>query len=222
MSRSKAFPIILMSTGLLILSLVAVPVLISTFKFHLFSQPDLIDPTAVSGLPAPQIVNVLGVATSDLTQADNWFSTSSLPSAPVSSKVKYFTISIPRLGILDVPVEVNGTDLKNNAIHFTGSAMPGSFGNAVVFGHSALPQFYTKDNPLTVFNPLVKAKIGDEITVKYDGISYLYVVKETREVTPDQISVLSQRFDRSELTVITCTPLGTYWRRFVARAELVS
>lgn len=217
----KFVPLGMILIGLGLLSSVVFPMVFSTLKFSLFGQPELFDPTAVSGLPMPRIVNVLGVATSDYSQANTWFEAPHMP-APVVSKVKFFSISIPRVGILDVPVEVNGADLRKNAIHFPGSALPGTLGNAVIFGHSALPQFYTKDNPLTIFNPLLKAKIGDEILVKFDGITYRYTIKETKEVTPEQISVLAQRYDKNELTLITCVPLGTYWRRFVAHAELAS
>jgi len=31
-----------------------------------------------------------------------------------------------------------------------------------------------------------------------------------------------QDFSRKELTLVTCTPLGTYWKRFIVRAELVN
>jgi len=69
---------------------------------------------------------------------------------------------------------------------------------------------------------LPKAQVGDEVIVKYDGITYRYVIKKTQEVRPNQIEVLTQHYDRYQLTLITCVPLGTYWRRFVATAELVN
>ena len=65
-------------------------------------------------------------------------------------------------------------------------------------------------------------KKGDEITINYDGVVYRYVVRDTATVAPTKIEVLAQQFDKHELTLITCTPLGTYWKRFVVRAELVN
>ncbi|KKU74667.1 MAG: hypothetical protein UX99_C0008G0001, partial [Candidatus Amesbacteria bacterium GW2011_GWB1_47_26] len=54
------------------------------------------------------------------------------------------------------------------------------------------------------------------------GVTYKYIVRNITEVDPSQIEVLAQRYDKNELTLITCVPLGTYLRRFVARAELVN
>lgn len=207
--------------GLSLLSIVVLPLLISVVKYHLLRPPTLIDPTEVSGVPVPRILNSLGVVSSDFSQANTWFDAPPPLTKPVESKVKFYTISIPKVNMLDVPIEVNGSDLKKNAIHYPGSAMPGSYGNGVIFGHSALPQLYTKDNPLTIFNPLTKVKVGDNVIVKYDGVTYTYIIKETLEVTPDKVEVMAQRYDRMELTLITCVPLGTYWRRFVVHADLV-
>ena len=217
----RYLPIIMIIIGSSMLLSVVLPIVVSAARYQLFSPPELIDPTAVSGLPAPRILNSLGMPTTDFSNANAWFDAAPPLSKPIESAVKYYTISIPKVNMIDIPIEVNGADLKKNAIHYPGSALPGSYGNGVIFGHSALPQLYTKDNPLTIFNPLLKVKVGDSILVKFDGVNYVYVVKDTKEVTPDQVSVMSQRFDRMEITLITCVPLGTYWRRFVVHAELI-
>jgi sortase A len=207
----KVLPLICLSSGLLIIGSVIFPI----GKQVLFSPLKLLDPTAVSFYPAPIIVN-------DYTQAPSWFiSDVSLPPS-IPSSVTFFTLSLPRLNLINIPVHVNGSDLKKNAIHYPGTALPGDFGNTVIFGHSALPQFYRQDNPLIVFNPIIKAKIGDDITLKYDGVSYRYQVRQITEVKPSQIEVLAQNYSRRDLTLITCTPIGTYWNRFVVRAELVN
>jgi len=92
----------------------------------------------------------------------------------------------------------------------------------VILGHSALPGLYKKTSPLVVFNSLPQIKIGSEIIIRYDGVTYRYLVQATKEVHPDQVSVLAPTPDRRQLTLITCVPLGTYWRRFVAVAILVN
>ena len=183
-------------------------------------RPRLLDPTAVALVPVPFVASVLGITTPDYTQSTTWFPASS--STPTVSRVRYYTLSIPKLGLRDVPVEINGTDLKKNAIHFSGTALPGDYGNTVIFGHSTLPALYKPNDPISIFNPLPKIKDGDAITIQYDGVTYKYVVRNTTEVDPSQIEVLAQRYDKNELTLITCVPLGTYLRRFVARAELVN
>ncbi|OGD00306.1 hypothetical protein A2701_00505 [Candidatus Amesbacteria bacterium RIFCSPHIGHO2_01_FULL_47_34] len=217
----KIFPLFLLSSGILLLLSVVLPISASYLLFALNPTPELIDPTATSGRPAVFVVSAISFTTVDYTRAANWFP--SLPQAapPPESKTRFFNLSIPDLELEDVPVEINGQDLTKNAIHYPGTSVPGEYGNTVVFGHSALPQLYKKGSPFTIFNPLLKIKVGNEIIVKYDGVTYRYFVRDTREVKPSAIQVMEQRFDRREITLITCTPLGTYWRRFVVRAEMV-
>lgn len=215
----RFLPPTLIFIGLVVLGNAVVPIGLSQLSFSF--KPHLIDPTEVAIAPAPYVGRVLGTQTPDHTQANTWFPTADLPQS-TNSKVDYFTLSIPSLGVQDVSVEIGGVDLKKNPVQFPGTAIPGSWGNTVIFGHSTLPQLYQPGNPLSIFNPIPKIKIGDEIDANYDGITYKYVVRHTTEVHPEQIEVLAQRYDKHELTIITCVPLGTYLRRFVVRAELVN
>ena len=66
-----------------------------------------------------------------------------------------------------------------------------------------------------------KYYVGDEIFINYDNIKYKYRVEEMYEVKPTNLSVLDQRFDGRYLTLITCSPPGTYLRRLVVKAHLV-
>lgn len=207
------------SLGVSILGLV---ILLSTlgpiawYQVNTWLQPSLIDPTQVS-----RVAGVSDVNTLDYTNSQNWFEGAPTATNTVS-KVDYYTVSVPALKINDVTVEINGTDLKKNAIQFPGTAVPGTYGNTVIFGHSTLPQLYKEGSPLSEFTYLPQIKRGDEIVVNYDGVTYRYVVRDTTVVKPTQIEVLAQHFDKYELTMITCVPLGTYLNRFVARAELVN
>lgn len=214
----RFFSLSLVIMGLVLLLSVLLPIGLSQLSFSF--RPKLLDPTAVALVPAPFVANVLGVTTPDYTQPTTWFPTAS--TAPSVSRVRYYTLSIPRLNLQDVPVEINGTDLKKNPIQFPGTALPGDFGNTVIFGHSTLPALYKPHDPISIFVPLPKIKVGDAVTIQYDGVTYKYIVKSTAEVDPSQIEVLAQAYDKHELTLITCVPLGTYLRRFVARAELVN
>lgn len=204
----KLLPTALIIIGVGILAGVFMPIGLSQLAFA-YNTPDVIvDPTADKA---------------DDTQVNNWFAGQPPVVKPTnSSKISYYTLSIPAVNLNDVTVEINGTDLAKNAIQYPGTAVPGSFGNTVVFGHSTLAQLYKVGNPLSIFNPLLKIKVGDEVDVNYDGVSYRYIVRNTAEVKPTNIEVLAQRYDRYELTLITCTPLGTFFHRFVARAELVN
>lgn len=206
------------AVGFLLLAALVFPITASQLRFLLNESPRPIDPTAISRRPG---LTILGYLTADYTQATNWFYPTSL-SQPQVSSVKYFTLSLPRLNLNNVSVEVNGSNLKQNAIHYPGTAFPGNFGNSVIFGHSSLPILFKPGSPLTIFNPLIKAKLGDDIAVNYDNKTYHYQIKKIREVSPKNLEVLDQDYSTKQLTLITCVPLGTYFRRLVLIAELVN
>jgi len=156
----------------------------------------------------------------NLIQPQNWFE-GSVELPQVESKIEYYNISIPRLKIKDAVVQIGGTDLTKNLIHYKGTAIPGTEGNAVVFGHSSLPQFFSPSNYLSIFAKLPTLQAGDDIIVNYDGITYKFKVQEMFEVKPTDIQVLAQRYDNSYLTLVTCVPPGTYLRRLVVIAKLI-
>lgn len=156
----------------------------------------------------------------DMTKPGEWF-----PSAPKApswrSHVTHYTLSIPKLGINNAMVEINGSNLEKSLIHYPGTTLPGSFGTTVIFGHSVLPQFFNPKNYKTIFATLPTIKEGDEILIAYDGVSYRYRVIKMFEVLPDNISVLEQHYDDEYLNLITCVPPGTYLRRLVVVSRLV-
>lgn len=154
----------------------------------------------------------------DYTKASTWF-----PSAPPQirvSKISHYNLSIPKLGIEAAVVEVGGEDLLKSLIHYGGAALPGEYGNAVIFGHSVLPQFFNPRDYRAIFSTLPTLEKGDEILVDFDGILYRYQVYEMVEVSPDDIAVLEQSYDGRFLSLITCVPPGTYLKRLVVRARL--
>ena len=135
------------------------------------------------------------------------------------NKINY-TISIPKLKIKMAVVEYGGTDLKKSLLGWADSPLPGRPGNNIIFGHSALPTFYDAKNYLTVFTFLPSLKNGDQILVDYDGVSYKYTVFEMQTVEPEDFSILEQRFDDSYITLITCVPPGTYWKRLMVKTPI--
>lgn len=167
--------------------------------------------------------NILGQVSNDYTQLKNWFvdqpnyqnTDSQAQSAP------NYLLSIPELKIKDARVEIGSLDLKKSLIQYPQTALPGQLGNAVVFGHSVLPQFFNPKSYLTIFSTLYRLKQGDPIYLKFDNIDYKYLVEEMYEVQPTDLSVLEQRFDGRYLTLITCSPPGTYLRRLIVKARIV-
>ena len=91
----------------------------------------------------------------DYTKASNWFQNGvSQEEFLPESAIKYYTISIPILNIENATVTIGGEDLAESLIQYPGSALPGKRGNAVIFGHSILPQFYNPENYLAIFSKL--------------------------------------------------------------------
>lgn len=201
--------------GLFLVLSASVPII----QYEIFSLSQLSPSELLSPVPKPQVA-AAATESYNLTRASNWFiGTPDLPE--VASKVKYYNLTIPRLKINNATVEIGGEDLKEALIHYSGTSLPGQLGNAVIFGHSSLPQFFSTTNYLTIFTKLPTLKKGDEILVDYDGIKYKFVIEQMFEVMPTDIQVLEQRYDDSYLTLVTCVPPGTYLRRLVIKARVV-
>jgi len=160
--------------------------------------------------------------TVDYTQASNWFQGVNKNDF-ISSKIEYYTISIPKLKIESATVAIGGEDLSSHLIQYPGTALPGKHGNSAIFGHSILPIFYDPKNYLAIFSLLPTLKKGDDIYINYDGISYVYRVESMFEVLPTDIQVLDQDSTDSFLTLVTCVPPGDPGqpRRLVVRARVV-
>jgi sortase A len=99
--------------------------------------------------------------------------------------------------------------------------MPGDLGNTVIFGHSVLPQFFNPTNYVSIFSTLHTLERGDDLQIISDGVDYNYKITDMYEVMPDDLSPLAQTYDGHHLTIITCTPPGTYLRRLIIKAELI-
>jgi len=163
------------------------------------------------------------LSSADYTQLSSWFvndtGTTVLSTLPPSGSSSYY-LSIPKLKIDQANVIIGSSDLKKSLIQYPQTALPGQLGSPVIFGHSVLPQFFNPKSYLTIFSTLYKLKQGDDIIINFDHITYKYVIEEMFEVQPTDLSVLEQRFDGRYLTIITCSPPGTYLRRLVIKARL--
>ena len=105
-------------------------------------------------------------------------------------------------------------------VNYSGTALPPQNGNAVIFGHSTLPQNYQSNNYKTIFTYLYKLTPGDEIIVNSAKVDYKYKVEKIIVVDPENTTVLEQNYDDSFLTLVTCTPPGTVWKRLVVKAKI--
>jgi len=225
--RIRGLSFILMTFGGGILIWVSWPILLFTLTsdttFSKIVAPVEMDtPVSPVALAAgsPETVNPTTANAVDFTNANIWYPTS--PQKHVTAKVNTYTVSVPKLKIEDAQVIIGGDDLSEGLVHYGGTGLPGDFGTSVIFGHSTLPQFFSPKNYTSIFSLLPTLKIGDKIDVSYDGVSYRYVVFEMVVVDPSDLSVLEQRFDDSYITLVTCVPPGTYWKRLNVKARLVT
>lgn len=172
--------------------------------------------------------SILGdLSSTDYTQLNNWFvadshsdQNPSLVSNLSNTVSATYKISIPILKIKDAVVDIGSMDLKKSLIQYPQTALPGQPGNGVIFGHSVLPQFFNPKSYFTIFATLYRLKPGDEVFVDYDNIHYKYLVEDMYEVQPTDLSVLEQRFDGRYMTLVTCSPPGTYLRRLVVKLRI--
>lgn len=204
----------LVALGAVLLANVFLPILLYQFQSQRL-KPKMISPLADASV-------VLGVESTgfDSTKPEKWF-----PGAPKlpawQSKITHYNLSIPKLKIVKAIVQMGGDDLSKSLIHYPGTALPGQYGNAVIFGHSVLPQFFNPKNYKTIFSTLPNLEKDNEILVDFDGVVYRYRVIQMAEIFPEDISVLEQHYDGEYLNLITCVPPGTYLRRLVVKAKLV-
>lgn len=169
-----------------------------------------------------QTGRILGDLSTDYTQLSNWFVSSpqTNDSPQKTDGLITYYITVPSAKIIDATVTMGNMDLKKSLIQYPQTALPGQLGNTVIFGHSVLPQFFNPKSYLTIFSTLYKLDKGDEVIIRYDNITYKYLIEDMFEVQPTDLSVLEQRFDGRYLTLITCSPPGTYLRRLIIKARI--
>jgi sortase A len=109
---------------------------------------------------------------------------------------------------------------RKHLVQFNSDTLPGKDGNSVIFGHSTLPQLYDPKNYKTIFANAYKLEVGDQIITEVNGIKNNYKIVSITVVEPTDTSPLAQNFTDSFLTIITCTPPGTIWKRLIIRARI--
>ena len=213
-------------TGILITGYIFLPLLSWQIYFApIFASQNIAAPipqtTVVSGSTFQTLLYEASNALSgtDYTNADNWFPNLKHQRNGNQTVPKY-TISIPKLNIKNAIVSTVNSDLANNLVNYGGTAVPADKGNAVVFGHSTLPQLYDAKNYKTVFTYLYQLTPGDEINVNINNVIYKYRVENITVVDPNNTSILQQNYDDSYLTLVTCTPPGTIWKRLAVKSRI--
>jgi len=200
------------------------------FSLELFIVPALATNTVASPIPNASILSSVTLqslwenATKSLTPTDysnaaNWYPSYNTITT-VQTVHQLFYLSIPSLGIENAIASNADNDLDHHLVNYEGTATPPDIGNAVVFGHSTLPQWFDPHNYKAIFATLDTIKNGAKIIITKNDVSYTYVIDKISIVDADDTSPLDQQYDGSYLTLITCTPPGTTWKRLIVHSQL--
>ncbi len=121
-------------------------------------------------------------------------------------------LKIPRLDTELYVIEGDSArELRRGPGHLAGTALPGTSGNCVIAGH--------RD---THFRVLKDIREGDDIVLQTAAGQFLYRVRRTRIVEPENTGPL-QPSSNAQLNLITCYPfyyVGSAPKRFVVEAQL--
>jgi sortase A len=216
----KIISLLLIFSGLAVISWVLYPILsfnilyADKFGEILSAIPDSFSRENIR----QEIPNLFVSSNEDYTRANFWFPKAISVKNSINNLSSYF-LTIEKLKINNAVVSIVNDDLTQNLVHFTGP-MPGQKGNLVVFGHSTLPYLYNTKDYKTIFTKLPDMKKDDEIQIVADNVTYKYKIFEMKIVDPNNLTVLDQTTDDSYLTLITCVPPGTYFKRLVIKSRL--
>lgn len=181
-------------------------------SWHLYFHPAFANQQIISSVP---------VLETDYSKAENWFPNyDNSKESNDNPDILFYKLSIPDIDIDNAIVSTVDSDLSKHLINFHKANIPGEKGNTVILGHSSLPQLFSPTNYKTILANAYKLKKGDFIYALVDNVTYPYKIFETKVVDPSDTSILSQNYDDSLLTLITCTPPGTTWKRLVIKAKL--
>jgi len=136
------------------------------------------------------------------------------------------TLAIPKISVTapiifvdSIGEEVIQEGLRQGVVHYSGTANPGTAGNAFITGHSS-NYWWDRGSYNYVFANLNKLAVGDQAKIYFNGNKYVYQVTEVKIVEPTDLSVLAQT-ETPTLTLMTCTPPGTSWKRLIVKMNQI-
>ena len=192
-------------------------------SWQIYFQPTFASQDIMISIPRANIVDLAknSLDTTDYNKAENWFRDFN-PNINQKNQTDtpFYAISIPKIKIEEAIVSTVDTDLEKHLVNYQGTSIPGKNGNAVIFGHSTLPQLFNAKDYKTIFANTYKLKNGDIIYAMLNNVTYTYRIFKTTVVDPSDSSALIQDYDNSYLTIVTCTPPGTTWKRLIIKARL--
>jgi sortase A len=133
-------------------------------------------------------------------------------------------LTIDALRIRDAPVfsSTSRSALENGVAHLPGTSFPWSAGaqrNVYLAAHRL---GYEGTGSRLIFYRLNRLTEGDEVVLEgRDGSKYRYRVTESFVVEPGEDWVTGQVVGRDMVTLQTCTPIPTYDKRLIVRADRI-
>jgi sortase A len=108
--------------------------------------------------------------------------------------------------------------LTQGVAQAAGSANPGEEGNIFIFAHSG-QDFLEANRYNAVFYLLSKLEKGDEIFIFYQTKKFRYLVTDKKTADPSEVQYFDDIPGKNTLTLMTCWPGGTTWKRLIVQAE---
>jgi len=137
------------------------------------------------------------------------------PTAATAQPKTIGTLSVPAAQIVDLGI-TRGVDDSTLDTGLAGAyewSGPGETGVFAMAGHRI-----GAGGPFRYLN---QVHINDSIAVRSDKHNFIYRVTRVQEVSPSDVSVLNGPADKSQIVLITCTPIPTFTKRLVVTGELV-
>ena len=133
--------------------------------------------------------------------------------------MKKINVSVPIISISSRQDKVLQEGLKRGAIIFPETSFPGKKGNCVIVGHSSNYP-WRKGNYDNVFVLLDKLRKGDEVEIFWKEKKFKYIIfEEAKIVKTGQMEILAPT-EKSILTLMTCWPIGTNYKRLIVKGKL--
>jgi sortase A len=137
-----------------------------------------------------------------------------------------FSVVVPKIGansnvignVSTVEKDEYLQALKTGVAHASGTAFPGEGGHIFLFAHST-DNIFNVESYNAVFYLLYKLEVGDEVNLFYKGKRFVYRVTGKEIVDPDKVEYLTKKTDKEFLTLQTCWPPGTTFKRQLVFAE---
>lgn len=175
----------------------------------------------------PKKADTDGDSYSDYSEIKNGYD----PSKPGDSRPNY-SIHIQKIGV-KAPITWSKSmleedllkDLESGLIRYPKTGIPGQFGNAFITGHSS-NYVWAKGDYNYILKDLNDIEVGDEIIItatQSNGkiLNYRYIIS-LKEVVPADDQRMFEETTTPSITLSTCWPLGTNWKRLMVKAEFIT